>query len=140
VRLPHGLPKPDFTKVADAILRTEAQQHWTNLEQAVVAHNPYALVNSAASLSEALLRGFLAAPSPRSSNLSQLLDGLQTELEKGGGRFSRLSYHFMQAVRIMHQSTQHPGRVATVGRPISPRLALSVAEGMVEVLASVGLV
>jgi hypothetical protein len=140
VRLPHGLPTPDFTEIADPILRTEAQQHWTNLEQAVVAHNPYALVNSAASLSEALLRIFLAAPGPARTNLSELLDSLKKELDKSNSAFSPLSYHFMQAVRIMHQSTQHPGRVAGIGRPINPRLALSVAEGMVEVLASVGLV
>ena len=59
VKLPHGLPTPDFSKIANTAIRAEAQLHWKNLEQAVVTHNPYAIVNSAASLSEALLHAFL---------------------------------------------------------------------------------
>lgn len=59
VKLPNGLPRVDFSKIADAPLRAEAEQHWRNLEQAVIAHNSHGVVNSAASLSEALLRAFL---------------------------------------------------------------------------------
>jgi len=121
-------------------LRAEAQQHWKNLEQAVIAHNPYALVNSAASLSEALLRQFLAVPGPNGENFGAMLDRLKTELEKKKSAFSLIGYHFMQTVRIMHQSTQHPGRVAATGRPIRPGLALTMAEGIVEVLTSVGMI
>jgi type II secretory pathway component PulF len=140
VRLPHGLPTPDFTKITDPTLCAEAQQHWRNLEQAVVAHNSYGLVNSAASLSEALLRAFLTAPGPPKRNLSEMLDGLRKELENGGSAFSPLSYHFMQTVRVMHQSAQHPGRVVSMGRSVRPGLALTIAEGMIEVLTSIGLV
>jgi hypothetical protein len=140
VRLPHGLPAPDFTKTTDPSLRTEAQQHWKNLEQAVIAHNPYAIVNSAASLSEALLRQFLAVPGGHGENFGAMLDRLKTELEKKQSAFSLLGYHFMQTVRIMHQSTQHPGRVAATGRSIRPGLALTIAEGIVEVLTSVGMI
>jgi hypothetical protein len=139
VRLPHGLPTPDFSKMTDPTLRAEAQQHWNNLEQAVIAHNPYALVNSAASLSEALLRQFLTAPGAPRENLGAMLERLRLELEGNKSVFSHLSYYFMQAIRVMHQSTQHPGRVVATGRPIRPGLALTIAEGIVEVLASVGI-
>ena len=30
VRLPHGLPTPNFNKIKDPLLRGEAEQHWTN--------------------------------------------------------------------------------------------------------------
>ena len=140
VRLPHGLPTPDLSKIADPTLRAEAQQHWTNLEQALIAHNPYALVNSAASLSEALLHAFLAGPGARKESLSEMLERLRKELEKNNSAFSTLSYHFMQAVRVMHQSTQHPGRVVATGRSVRPGLALTVTEGMIEVLTSLGIV
>lgn len=140
VQLPHGLPTPNFSKITDTTLRAEAQQHWANLEHAVITHNPYALVNSAASLSEALLHAFLAVPGARSENLSDMLERLRKELEKGTSAFSTLSYHFMQAVRVMHQSTQHPGRVVKNGRPVRPGLALTMAEGIIEVLTSLGIV
>ena len=140
VRLPHGLPTPDFSKISDPILRAEAQQHWNNLEQALIAHNAYGLVNSAASLSEALLHGFLASSTARNETLFEMLERLRRELEKGASTFSPLGYHFMQAVRVMHQSTQHPGRVSTNGRPVRPALGLTIAEGIVEVLTSLGIV
>jgi len=69
-----------------------------------------------------------------------MLDKLRLELEKNKSAFSLLGYHFMQAVRVMHQSTQHPGRVVVTGRPIRPGLALMMVEGIVEVLESVGIV
>jgi hypothetical protein len=140
VRLPHGLPRPDFTKIADATLQAEAQQHWSNVEQALIAHNSYGLVNSASSLSEALLRAFLHSPGGHSRSFAQMLDTLKTELDSGNSVFSPIDYHFMQIIRNMHQSTQHPARVVSNGRAVGPRLALSLAEGMVEVLASLGLV
>lgn len=140
VKLPHGLPTPDFSRIADGALRAEAQQHWKNLEQALVAHNPYAIVNSAASMSEALLHAFLKSAGNPKENLGEMLDRLRKELDKNSSAFSPLSYHFLQAVRIMHQSTQHPGRVVTNGRPIRPGLALMITEGMIEVLTSLGIV
>ena len=140
VRLPHGLPTPDFSKISAPPLRAEAQQHWRNLEEAVISHNSYGLVNSAASLSEALLRGFLATPGALRGNLSEMLERLRLELEKNKSAFSWIGYHFMQAVRVMHQSTQHPGRVVAMGRPIRPGLAMTIAEGMIEVLTSVGMI
>jgi hypothetical protein len=140
VRLPHGLPSPDFTKIGDPTLRDEAKLHWSNLEQAVLAHNPHGLVNAAASLSEALLHAFLSDPGPPRSNLSEMLKRLEREIKDGTNAFSPLSYHMMQAVRVMHQSTQHPGRVVHEGRSIRPGFALTIAEGMAEVLTSVGLV
>jgi hypothetical protein len=140
VRLPHGLPSPDFARISDSTLRDQAQLHWNNLEQAVLAHNAYGLVNAAASLSEALLHAFLSDPGPPRRNLSDLLTRLDKEIKDGTSAFSSLSYHVMQAVRVMHQSTQHPGRVVHEGRAIRPGFALSIAEGMAEVLTSVGLV
>jgi hypothetical protein len=140
VKLPHGLPTPDFSKMADPTLRAEAQQHWRNLEQAVIAHNPHALVNSAASLSEALLRQFLRAPGPPRESLGTMLDKLRLELDANQSRFSPLSYHFMQGVRVMHQPAQHPGKVVATGRTLRPGLALTIAEDMIEVLTSLGLV
>jgi len=140
VKLPHGLPTPDFSKITDAAVRAEAQLHWKNLEQAIVAHNPYAIVNSAASLSEALLHAFLRPPSNTKQNLGEMLETLRNELDKKTSAFSVLSYHFMQAVRIMHQSTQHPGRVVANGRPVRPGLALTITEGMIEVLTSLSIV
>jgi hypothetical protein len=139
VRLPHGLPTPDISKTANAMLRAEGQQHWRNLEDAVVAHNAYGLVNSAASLSEALLTQFLSTPSAPRDHLADSLERLRRELDGRHSAFSSLGCHFMHAFRIMYQSTQHPGRVAA-DRPVRPGPALMMAEAMVEVLASVGMV
>jgi hypothetical protein len=139
VKLPNGLPRVDFGKITDAPLRVEAEQHWRNLEQAVIAHNSHGVVNSAASLSEALLRAFLKAPGSHSRSLSQMLETLKTELDAGGGAFSSLDLRLMETFRVMHQSSQHPGRAVSNGRSIRPGLAISLAESMAEVLTSLGL-
>lgn len=140
VRLPHGLPTPDFSKIADPAVRSEAEHHWKNLEQAVISHSAYALVNSAASLSEALLRAFLKAPGAHRENLGEMLRRLHEEIQNKKSAFSSISYPIMESVRIMHQSTQHPGRVVIQGRPIRPQFALTIAEGMVEILTCLGIV
>jgi hypothetical protein len=86
VKLPHGLPTPNFSKIADAALQAEAQLHWNNLEQALVAHNPYGIVNSAASMSEALLHAFLRSGNPK-ENLGEMLERLRKELDKNSSAF-----------------------------------------------------
>jgi hypothetical protein len=69
-----------------------------------------------------------------------MLEKLRKELDKNNRAFSPLGYRFMQTVRIMHQSTQHPGRVVTDGRLVRPGLGLTITEGMIEVLTSLGIV
>jgi hypothetical protein len=139
LKLPTGLPRVDFSKIQDAPLRAEADQHWRNLEQAVIAHNSYGVVNAAASLSEALLRAFLKAPGSHSRSLSQMLTTLKDELDAGSSAFSPLDLRLIETFRVMHQSSQHPGRAVSNGRSIRPGLAISLAEAMAEVLTSLGL-
>lgn len=139
IKLPNGLPRVDFSKIPDAPLRAEAEQHWRNLEQAAITHNSHGVVNSAASLSEALLRALLKAPGSHSRSLSQMLETLKAELDAGGSAFSSLDLRLMETFRVMHQSSQHPGRAVSNGRSIRPGLAISLAESMAEILTSLGL-
>ena len=140
LRLPHGLPRPDFAKITEPILRGEAEQHWNELENALITHSSYQLVNAASALSEALLRSFLEAPRGHGRSLSQMLETLKDELEAGKSNFSYLSYHAMHKIRILHQSVQHPSRVVVNGGPIRPGLGLTLAEDMIVVLSALGLV
>lgn len=139
VKLPTGFPRVDFSKIPDAPLRTQAEQHWRNLEQAVIIHNSQGVVNSAASLSEALLQAFLKSAGSHTKSLSQMLDTLKSELDAGSSAFSSLDLRLMETFRVMHQSSQHPGRAVSNGRPMRPGLAISLAESMAEVLTSLGL-
>lgn len=139
VKLPNGLPRVDFSKILYAPLRSEAQQHWRKLEKATITHNSHGVVNSSASLSEALLRAFLKAPRSHSRSLSQMLDTLKTELDAGSSAFSPLDLRLMETFRVMHQSSQHPCRAVSNGRSIRPGLAISLAESMAEILTSLGL-
>jgi hypothetical protein len=90
LKLPTGLPRADFSKIQDAPLRAEAEQHWKNLEQAVIAHNSHGVVNAGASLSEALLRAFLKSPGSDTRSLSQMLVTLKDDLDAGSSAFSPL--------------------------------------------------
>jgi hypothetical protein len=53
-RLALGLPQAQFTAISDAVLRAEAEQHWSDFRH-LVGHHHYALVTSAKNIAETIL-------------------------------------------------------------------------------------
>jgi hypothetical protein len=146
IMLAHGLPSPDFSTIADSAIRQEIQQHWSELEDALVRQRSYGIVTSAKNVAESLLYYFLLAGShisPGNRDLAGMLKKLDSVMKDGGAKgavpFDFLTYHLMQKMRIVHGKT-HIGRVVTDGRPITLEFALTVASDLVEVLKCAGLV
>jgi hypothetical protein len=47
VKYAHGLPSPDFTIIGDLAIRQEIEQHWSELQDALVRNRYYGLVTAA---------------------------------------------------------------------------------------------
>jgi hypothetical protein len=144
--LAHGLPSPDFSRINDGTIRQEIQQHWSELENALVHYRSYAVVTSAKNVAESLLYYFLLSGShilPGNRDLASMLKKLNSLMEdpkcKATVPFDSLAYHLIQKMRILHGKT-HIGRVISDGRSITPECALTVASDLVEVLKCAGLI
>lgn len=143
VRLAQGLPSADFAKIKDDALRREAEQHWTELQDCLLRHRYYGLVTAAKNVAETLLAYFLSqAGIPFRRDLYQMLGKLRDILEDSARQttvpFSYLDYHLVSKMRIVHAWT-HPGSVVKQGRRLEPEFALTIAEDLVEVLTSAGM-
>lgn len=146
VRFAHGLPTPDFTKITDQAIRKETEQHWSELQDALVRNRPYGVVTAAKNTAESLLYYFLLTAghiSAGNRSLADLLKKLESVLADANTKatvpLDPLSLHLIQKMRILHGRT-HVGRVVTDGRAITPELALTVATDLVEVLRCASLV
>ena len=144
--LAHGLPSPDFSKIGDIAVRQEIQQHWSELEDALVRQRSYGIVTSAKNVAESLLYYFLVAGShipPGNRDFGKMLQKLDSVIMDADARatvpFDFLAYHLMQKMRILHGKT-HIGRVVSDGRSIPLEFALTVASDLVEVLKCAGLI
>jgi hypothetical protein len=144
--LAHGLPSADFSVVADPAIRQEIQQHWSELEDALVRQRSYGIVTSAKNVVESLLYYYLLAGShisPGNRDLADMLKKLESVIKGAQTKttvpFDFLAYHLMQKIRILHGKT-HIGRVVVEGRSIPLQFALTVATDLVEVLKGARLV
>ena len=141
VRLPHGLPGPNFHSV-DEPIRSELLQHWSELELAYIEHRAYALVTAAKNIGEALLVWHLGDNNGRKrKDIGTLLQRLRVlhddKVACETVPFSRLDFHLLRKLRILHSRT-HPDHAAR--ERLTPELAVSTAQDIVAVLQSLGLV
>jgi hypothetical protein len=132
-----------FSALTTPTLRSEAERHWSEFQNQLVAHQYYALVISAKNVAETVLADYLsqAGLSPHrdfDEMLGKLRDMLNAPKTKAGGPFDFMDYHLMQKIRLLHART-HSGQVERMGRATRPEFALTVAEDLVEVLTSLGL-
>lgn len=126
VRLPLGLPVADFTAITDTTVRQEIQQHWSELQDAIVRHRYYNVVTSAKNAAECLLYHALLIDGHTSAgnrNLAELLKKLESVLADANSKatvpLDALALHLIHKMRILHGRT-HVGRVVSDGRAIAP--------------------
>lgn len=139
----NGLPSLDVSTVQDVVIGQEIQQHWNELSAVYMRQLPYRTVNAAKDICELLLCDVLQRadiPRPRTFGLGDLLKQLHTLLEANKDKsqpFDFLHFHLMQKIRILHGNI-HATKVTRRGS-ITPELALSVVNDLVEVLKAAGL-
>lgn len=140
---PNGLPTLDLTPVQDNTIRQQIQEHWSELCGVYIRQLPYRTVNAAKDICEFLLCYVLKQAGvqlPGNFGLGDLLNELHVLLEDSNNKnhpFGFLHFHLMQKIRILHGNI-HPSKVRKHGS-ISPELALSVVNDLVEVLTAAGL-
>lgn len=141
VELAAGLPRVTFESITDPVLRQEAENHWSDVQAPLVRHRYYPLVTAAKNLAETLLVYYLRGAGvtvPR--ELAKMLEKLREMLEaKQAAPYGYLDYHLMHKLRLLHGWT-HPGAVSQKGHALTPRLALSAIEDLIEVLTRLELV
>jgi len=144
--LPNGLPSMDATAVKDGLIRQEVERHWREFIEVSLRALPYRTVNAAKDICECLLLDALAAAGHvqiSNHNFMDLLSKLRSVIESERQSptktvpFSDLHYHLMSKLRILHART-HVGRAATSGK-LSPELALSTVQDLIEVMLAAGL-
>jgi hypothetical protein len=144
IKLPSGLPKPNFLIIEDPLLRQQAEQHWGDLEHAVMGGRVAGSITSAKQVIETFLYSALLREDKikrENRELDQLLRCLRELLEDKETRrsipFTDLTYHLAHKVRILHGGN-HAGRVVVSGRVVTPEFGMTAAQDAVEVLRSLG--
>jgi hypothetical protein len=140
VTLPNGLPSPRFERIEDDEIRTEVEQHWRDLQNALDHRSHRALVAAAKNVAEGLLyietRERLGRKRADMGTMLPILRDLLAKKEPATLPFTELDYHLMSKLRLLHQRTHVEHGIS---RPLRPELALTAAQDLAEVLRSVGL-
>jgi hypothetical protein len=141
VQLASGLPEIDFSPIDNDLLLQKLVSDWSEVQRCL-ANNLYSsLITAAKNVAESLVV-FAVGDSSAKLTFQQGLTELGKRLEtKQSCRlpFQFLDYHLMSKLRILHGST-HSDRVVVSGRLVEPEFALTVADDLVQVLRSTGLV
>jgi hypothetical protein len=140
VMLVNGLPSLRIDRIDDPDVRSEVEQHWRDLQNALDHHAYRALVTASKNIAEGILYfGIRDQSGNRRADLGTMLPILRDLLSKKRQAklpFTELDFHLMSKLRILHQRT-HVER--GISRPLSPELALTCAQDLAELLRSVGL-
>jgi hypothetical protein len=135
LRVVGAVPPVKLSGVQDGALRSEAEEHYQELQAAFSSASSRALVKHIASLVEACLTDRLRSrgiPAPR--NLAPMLEEVRQLLEHGSRDLLKEGgYHSAQSVRLVYQRT-HPEAAARAGSPIEPEEALALLQDMKRVL------
>lgn len=137
VTLLAGLPNIRFADISDALVRTEIEKHYAELQTAIASHSYRAILTHVRSIVEAVLGFWLASNGQKLGKdlndhlmiIRDLRSKSRTELKW----FADLAYHSAHKIRLLHART-HVDRAVKQGRSVQPELALSCLEDLKEIL------
>lgn len=135
VELTADFPALDLSSISDALRRAEVTGQYEELQRCVVNGAFRGVVSRAKDIAEGLLS--LAAGIPPNKNFSETLEKVLPLIESRQVPIQRLTYHLCQKLRYLHQRT-HPDRAVQSGRPITPELALTAVQDVIEILHDLG--
>jgi len=139
IQLPGVLPLLDFSSISNSQLRDEAKKNWDDFRIA----NTNLAVNSTVTTAKVLFETLLVYEfNATERNMDKLLSKLNQRLDTNETakqfNFTRLDYHLMEKLRLLHQRT-HPERAVRKNENIRPEMAYSIHQDVIQVLKSISL-
>lgn len=130
-----GFPALDLSTIGDDLRRAEITSQYVELQRSFLSNAYRGVISRAKDMTEALIP--LKAGLPPSRNFSETMRTIQRQLEDRQCQVSQFTYHLAEKLRLLHQRT-HPERTIDEGRPVSPELALTVIQDLLEILRDLG--
>jgi hypothetical protein len=126
-----------LSKVSSTDRKTEIISHYEELQRCVLTHAYRGTIGRAKDIAEALITGMSKRSAKDPFNVK--LEDIFAQKKDGKIQISWLAYTICQKLRLVHQHT-HPENALEKGRPVTPELALGVAQDLIELLRDLGYV
>ena len=133
--LASGFPVLDLSGVRNTDRRKEIASHYDELQRCVITHSYRGAIARSKDIAEALI----TEKSRRSQGdpFHTKLEDIFAQLKVGNPLLSWLTFTLCQKLRLIYKRT-HPENALEEGRPVSPELALSVVQDLIEILNDLG--
>jgi hypothetical protein len=130
-----GFPTTEWSGIASEERKQEVASHYEELQQCLLAHTYRGTIARAKDIAEALI----TEKSKRhpSETFYVKLEDIHAQLKAGNMIISWLAFTLCQKIRLIYQYT-HPEKAQEAGRPVTPELALGVAQDLIEILKDMG--
>jgi len=133
--LASGFPILDLAGVSSAARKTEIASHYEELQRCVITHAYRGAIARAKDIAEVLITG--KSGKPPSDPFHTKLEDIFAQLKAGKTPLSWLTYNLCQKLRLIYKRT-HPENALEEGRAVSPELALSAVQDLIEILRDLG--
>lgn len=133
--LASGFPMLDLSGVNSAARKEEITSHYDELQRCVITHAYRGAIARAKDIAEVLITE--KSSKPPNDPFHTKLEDIYVQLKAGKPPLSWLTFTLCQKLRLIYKRT-HPENTLEEGRPVSPELALSVVQDLIEILKDLG--
>ena len=133
--LASGFPVLDLSGVRNTDRRKEIASHYDELQRCVITHSYRGAIARSKDIAEALITE--KSGRPQGDPFHTKLEDIFAQLKVGKPLLSWLTFTLCQKLRLIYKRT-HPENALEEGRPVSPELALSVVQDLIEILNDLG--
>ncbi len=133
--LASGFPVLDLSGVRNTDRRKEIASHYDELQRCVITHSYRGAIARSKDIAEALITE--KSGRPQGDPFHTKLEDIFAQLKIGKPLLSWLTFTLCQKLRLIYKRT-HPENALEEGRPVSPELALSVVQDLIEILSDLG--
>lgn len=133
--LASGFPVLDLSGVRNTDRRKEIASHYDELQRCVITHSYRGAIARSKDIAEALITE--KSGRPQGDPFHTKLEYIFAQLKVGKPLLSWLTFTLCQKLRLIYKRT-HPENALEEGRPVSPELALSVVQDLIEILNDLG--
>ena len=133
--LASGFPILDLVGIRSAARKTEIASHYDELQRCVITHAYRGAIARAKDIAEVLITE--KSGRPPNDPFHTKLEDIFAQLKAGKTPLSWLTFTLCQKLRLIYKRT-HPEPAQEERRPVSPELALSVVQDLIEILRDLG--
>jgi len=131
----HRSPSFPAHRLSNAARKEEIASHYDELQRCVITHAFRGAIARAKDIAEVLITE--KSSKPPNDPFHTKLEDIFAQLKAGKPPLSWLTFTLCQKLRLIYKRT-HPENTLEEGRPVSPELALSVVQDLIEILKDLG--